>query len=204
MLGLLPIGAISRGLAASYVLCAFFMAWLMKHDLAQWNLNFLLKTFSSVLTAFTLLILLVGYVGWRWFWQLVPVLENIYPDLNGSWDLVISWNRQNKSGEVLAKAIIKQNLFRISMEVEAPDSDSRTLSAVPKKDAESGRAALHYIYLVTPHAKPNSSSTPYHGAAILALSGEAPQRLSGNYWTSHKSDGRLSLTRSPPPPQPQV
>lgn len=195
MLGLLPIGAVSRWLVLAYVACAFGIAFVMRRDLAEWDLLYLLKTASSVLSAFTLVVLLIGYVGWRWLWRLIPVLRNIYPDLNGAWDLTISWNRQKRNGEIAARAVIKQNLFRISMEVEAPDSESRTLSAVPKKDAESGRAALHYIYLVTPHAKQGKSSTSYHGAAILTVSGEAPQKLSGNYWTSHQSDGRLSLTR---------
>lgn len=195
MLSLLPIGVITRWVALSYVLCAIGAAWVLRHDVGAWDPGFVLKTFSMVLSAFTLLILLLGYFGWRWLWQWIPLLANIYPDLNGYWDLTISWSRKGKCGEVVAKAIIKQNLFRISMEVEAPDSESRTLSAVPKKDPESGRAALHYIYLVTPHAKQGKSSVPYHGAAILAVSGVDLQTLAGNYWTSHQSDGRLSLTR---------
>lgn len=195
MLSLLPIGTISRWLATGYVLCAFAFACVVRHDLGAWDLPFMLKTFGTVLTAFTAVILSVGYVGWRWLWRWIPVLANIYPDLNGTWDLTISWNRQDQSGEVVARAVIRQNFFRISMEVEAPDSESRTLSAVPKKDAESGRAALHYIYLVTPHAKPGKSPTSYNGAAILAVSGDALQKLAGNYWTSHQSVGRLSLTR---------
>lgn len=195
MLSLLPIATISRWLATGYVLCAFAFAWVMRHDLGAWDLLFLLKTFGTVLTAFTIVIVSVGYVGWRWLWRWIPVLANIYPDLNGSWELTISWSRHDQSGNVAAKAVIKQNFFRISMEVDAPDSESRTLSAVPKKDAESGRAALHYIYLVTPHAKPGRPPAPYHGAAILAVSGDASQNLAGNYWTSHQSVGRLSLIR---------
>lgn len=199
MLSLLPVGTISSWLATGYVLCAFAFAWVMRHDLGAWDLPFLLKTFGTVLTAFTAVIVSIGYAGWRWLWRWIPILASIYPDLNGKWDLTISWNRQDQGGKVVAKAVIKQNFFRISMEVEAPDSESRTLSAVPKKDAESGRAALHYIYLVTPHAKQGKSSAPYHGAAILAVSGEALQNLAGNYWTSHQSVGRLSLTRGDGP-----
>jgi hypothetical protein len=38
------------------------------------------------------------------------------------------------------------------MEVRSVKSDSQTLMAQPKKDQESGRPILYYVYLVTPKA----------------------------------------------------
>lgn len=195
MLSLFPIATILRWVGLAFVVCLFLAAWVVRHDPAEWDLFYLLRTATSLLSAFTVAFGLIATVGWRWAWGGIPALRNLYPDLNGTWDVSITWNRAGQHGAVSAKAVIKQTLFRISMEVEAPDSVSRTLSAVPKKDPESGRAALHYIYLVTPHSRPGKASVSYYGAAILAVSDDNSVSVAGNYWTSHQSDGRLILKR---------
>lgn len=197
MLTILPIRTIARCLGYAYIISVIGCGLILRPEVSNWDPAYLLKVGSGVLSAFTLLIGFTASIGWRLLWRCFPYFRGLYPDLTGTWDVSIEWIRQGESGTVVATAIIKQNLLRFSMEVEAPASDSRTLSAVPKKDPESGRAALHYIYLVTPHAKLGKASASYHGAAILTLSDDGAPKIAGNYWTSHQSDGRLIMARRP-------
>jgi SMODS-associating 2TM, beta-strand rich effector domain len=83
----------------------------------------------------------------------------------------------------------------VSMEVRSPKSDSQTLMAQPKKDPESGRPLLYYVYLVTPKAVGVNPSLPYHGAAILKFSETGGGELSGNYWTTQQTGGHFQLLR---------
>jgi hypothetical protein len=81
------------------------------------------------------------------------------------------------------------------MEVRSVKSDSQTLMAQPKKDQESGRPILYYVYLVTPKALGARPNPPYYGAAILKFSEVSGGELSGNYWTSQQTGGHFRLLR---------
>lgn len=195
MLSVLPLRSITRVLGLAYIAVVIGLAYLLKPNISAWSLSHIWSVGSTVLGGFILGIPLVASFGWRVLWRRVPYLQRIYPDISGEWDVAIQWSRNGSEGTVSARATVRQDLLRISMELEAPDSDSRTLSAVPKKDPESGRATLHYMYLVTPHATTGKAWGAYHGAAILDFSAVDVSRLAGNYWTSHLSSGRLTMTR---------
>lgn len=195
MLSLLPLRPIMKLLGLAYIAVVIGSAYLLKRDMSEWSISHIWTIGSAVLGAFIFGVPLFASLAWRFLWSRVPYLQSLYPDISGEWDVTIQWSRAGNHGSVSAKAIVRQNLLRISMELTAPDSDSRTLSAVPKKDPESGRATLHYMYLVTPHARPGKSLGAYHGAAILDVAALDISRLAGNYWTSHQSAGRLTMTR---------
>ena len=107
----------------------------------------------------------------------------------------IHWQKADNNGVVRANALIKQDLLRISMEVSSEDSDSETLMAYPKKDPESGRPVLYYVYRVVPKNIKADAGASYEGAAILKLSNLGLNKLSGNYFTSRRSMGYFELTR---------
>lgn len=107
----------------------------------------------------------------------------------------IHWVWGEREGTVDAIAIIKQDFTRISMEVTSPGSDSETLIAQPKKDPESGRPILYYVYRVVPRRMGVRSGLPYEGSAILRFSNSVSDALSGNYFTSQRTEGHFSLTR---------
>lgn len=63
-----------------------------------------------------------------------PFLNRLlFPDLNGQWGMTIHWQRKEDKGIAKATAHIKQDLLKISMEVDSEDSDSITLLAKPKR-----------------------------------------------------------------------
>lgn len=148
-------------------------------------------------TILNLLLLAVFYFGWKWLWKKLPILGSwLFPDLNGNWKMTISWfGIPGEHGKVQAEAVIRQDFLRISMEVLSPGSESETLMAQPKKDPESGRPVLYYVYRVIPKRIGSESGSSYEGAAILKFSGAERDRLEGNYFTSRQTQGHFVLTR---------
>ena len=141
--------------------------------------------------------LMVGmYFGWRGLWQCVPALNRwVYPNIGGEWKITIHWSGGGKKDVVYAKAIIRQDILRISMEVRSDKSESETLIAEPRKDQESGTPFLYYVYLVTPKLTDDEAGGPYYGAARLKFFEGKGEELSGNYWTSKHTSGHFHLSR---------
>lgn len=156
--------------------------------------------FSAALFLDLVLVLTVN-LWWRKVWTRFPALNTVlFPDLNGDWRMTIHWSGVNEEGDavegtVQATATIKQNFLHMSMEVESEDSDSETLMAEPKKDPESGRPLVYYVYRVVPKKTRARAGSSYQGAAILKFEGTQSARLSGNYFTSRMRQGYFTLER---------
>lgn len=147
-------------------------------------------------TFLDILLLLSVHFWWRRLWARFPALNTLlFPDLNGRWKMRIHWIGVDESGSVDAVAVIKQNLLHLSMEVLSEKSDSETLMARPKKDAESGRPLLYYVYRVIPKQNSTNAGASYEGAAILRFEEAESVPLSGNYFTSKKTRGYFELSR---------
>jgi len=147
-------------------------------------------------TVLNVILLGVVYFGWRWLWKQIPFLNDVlFPDLNGEWDMTIHWRWNGKEGVAKATAHIKQSFLKISMEVDSEDSQSTSMMAKPKKDSESGRAILYYIYRSTPKLTVGNNSIPYEGTAILKLDHKNFKILEGNYYTDRSTKGHYKLKR---------
>lgn len=151
-------------------------------------------------TILNLTILGFIYFAWEFIWNKFPSLNTIlFPNLNGVWDIKIRWNGiNNTTGIVDGTATIKQDFIKLSMEVSTRDSDSETLIAQPRKNSESGRPILYYVYRVIPKETAPNAGHPYEGSAILKFSENDMHQLSGNYFTSQRTNGHFSLTRKTP------
>ena len=133
---------------------------------------------------------------WRIIWNRFPVLNDwFFPDLNGMWDMDITYLWDGAEGTKKAVANIKQSLFSVSMEVHSESSDSETLVVKTIKDASSARPVLYYFYRIIPKGLKDSAGSGYEGASILKLYGHEGNVLRGKYFTSRKSQGHFSLTR---------
>ncbi len=197
MISLLPIGRVIALISAVYAVIIFLALAL------SWKFGDQSQTVWGSITfavsgATTLQLALMAwfYFGWRHLWRWFPALNRLlFPDIGGEWEIKIDWHGQGQSGVVHAEATIRQDFLRVSMEVRSPKSDSQTLIAQPKKDPESGRALLFYVYLVVPKALGANPGPPYHGAAILKFAETDGGQLNGNYWTSQQTGGHFRLTR---------
>jgi len=115
------------------------------------------------------------------------------PDIVGRWSMNITWQRGEKTGDVKAAAIIREDSNGISMEVQSKNSDSRTIFARYGREGL-GSPVLHYMYEVEPKFLEVNNDGPYKGAAILRFY-EDGNELRGNYWTSQLSKGHFRLRR---------
>lgn len=195
MIGLLPLSKVITTIAVVYASITGIFLWIAHDKTTGFS-----DAISIALGGSTILnIFLLGafYVGWQRLWTRFPRLNTLlFPNLNGVWEMEIHWELEGKKGVSRAKAQIKQDFLKVGMDVEAEDSDSQTLLAVPKKDPETGRAFLYYVFLTTPKHKVGTNNTePYKGAAILKVGVDSKDHLQGNYFTSRKSAGHYSLRR---------
>lgn len=194
MIMLLPIGRVIAIIAVAYaVLIGLILGfwWKIAKDPTIFDgLKFALAGATPVQ------LILIGYIyfGWTWIWKKLPKLNDwLFPDLNGKWTMEIHYNFKGLCDHIAAEATIKQNFISLSMEVSAPNSDSQTLIAVPRKDPVSSRPMLYYVYNVTPHATSSKPEGSYTGAAILRFDNTNGGELGGNYWTSAQTRGRFSI-----------
>ena len=197
MIGLLPIARIIRYVAVAYaVLTALCAAIALQFGDVSWSAWTSISFAFSGATVLQLALMVWLCFGWRRFWRWFPALNDLlYPDIGGEWNLKIYWQGHQKHGDVDARATIRQDFVRVSMEVASPSSDSKTLIAQPKRDPESGAPLLYYIYEVTPKSIGANPGSPYLGAAILKFSEAAGGELRGNYWTSRQTSGHFRLSR---------
>lgn len=149
-------------------------------------------------SAFVLELLILSFFvfGWRKLWTRYPILnEWIYPDLNGKWSVSIHWNWGGKQGTKTAIAHIKQDFFRLSMELVSDESESETLMVKPKKDPESARPLIYYIYRNESAQGATNPRPPHKGAAILKLDHNNQNLLKGNYFTDEATNGHFEMRR---------
>lgn len=195
MIGLLPLGRVITTIAVIYASITGLILWVAYDDATSFTYALSIAIGGS--TILNVSLLGAFYLGWQRLWASFPQLNSLlFPNLNGIWDMEIHWEREGKDGTSQARAYIKQDFLKLGMDVEARDSDSQTLLAVPKKDSETGRPLLYYVFLTTPkHRVGMGSPEPYKGAAILKVGGGGKDYLQGNYFTSRKSTGHYELRR---------
>lgn len=193
MISLLPLPRVIGVVASLYAAVLLIVALISPREGIGANLAL---AFSGV-TALQLVMLGWIYIGWRWLWRRFPRLGTmLFPDISGEWAMTIDWIHQKKSGQLTARCTIVQTFVTLSMEVHSDGSDSQTLIAQPRRDPESGRATLYYVYVVNPKAIGSDAAAKYDGAAILRyFPEEEGGTLRGNYWTSVKSKGHFTLLR---------
>ncbi|MCU7368976.1 hypothetical protein N5E15_20570 [Pantoea stewartii] len=195
MINLLPIGKIVSSIAVIYATVCCLILWAVYDEYTTFTTALSIASGGSFLL--NAILAAIFFFGWRKIWQRFPKLNDLlFPDLNGTWDMIIHWEWEHKKGTSHASATIRQSFLSIGMDVEADDSDSQTLMAKPIKDTETGRPALYYVFLTTPKHKADFvAQAPYKGTAILKLNLDGQQVLNGNYFTSRKTVGYYELTR---------
>lgn len=196
MISLLPIHRVIVIISITYAaLVAVIVSIIWKFSYSP-TLYASIKVALAGATALNALLLGIIYIAWQWIWSKIPILNTIlFPNLNGSWLMEIHWLNHEANGVVNAEVIISQSLVRISMEVSSKNSDSETMMAQPKKDPESGRPLLYYVYRVIPKQTSINAGHPYEGAAILKFSNSSGNSLHGNYFTSQHTRGHFILTK---------
>ncbi|SDG05093.1 hypothetical protein PUH89_13815 [Rhodobacter capsulatus] len=127
-------------------------------------------------------------------WRLLKKFNSsLYPDLNGTWEGEIDIEEGHK---IPARAVIRQNLIEVQIDLHTATSKSLTLETTPVIAA--GQFKLYYTYRSTPS---NLTWPSYTGSTILDVRNaalKAPQNLelSGYYYTDRKTCGRIKLRQT--------
>lgn len=197
MLSLLPIHRVIALVSVCYASIIAIILALIWGSGAQLSARESVSIAVSGATVLQLSLSFAFALGWKTLWAHIPALNALlFPNLDGEWKMEIHWRGTSGGhGTVFADAVIKQDFVRISMEVAAPDSDSETLIAQPKRDPESGRPIVYYHYRVVRKNKGPHVGGEYLGAAILKFSERGGGELSGNYFTSAHTTGHFVLNR---------
>ncbi|REE18247.1 hypothetical protein B0G71_1246 [Paraburkholderia sp. BL27I4N3] len=132
----------------------------------------------------------------RFIWKSVKRLNsNLFPDLNGTWSgEIVTADGKNIS----AKAVIRQTLLQMQIDIHTETSKSITLETTPA--AEGGQYKIYYLYRSIPK---NPEWDEYKGSTIFDIrcAAEGPRRvleLSGAYFTSRKTVGRIRFRQESP------
>lgn len=146
---------------------------------------------------YEMLILLIFIFGWRYLWKWFPILNSmIFPDINGKWDVDIHWIWGNREGLKEGDVFIKQDIINFSIELVTNESESETLVVQPKRNHESGRLQLFYIYRNTPkNTIENKGQSAHIGTAILKFDPVDMNILEGDYFTDRNTKGRFKFKR---------
>lgn len=187
MLGLLPVPKIIAVISGIYALLVFLISQFSPMSFAAvWRLSGLLE----------IVIFLFLMWGWQKVWKWVPKLnEWVFPDLNGTWDAKIEWVWGVQHGSAEGKVLIKQDFLRLSIELETSKSKSQTLAVATKRDPESKRPMVYYIYRCSTNQSRPQAEPMFDGAAVLFIGQENHSLLEGNYWTSRSTQGHFSFRR---------
>lgn len=194
MIHLLPIRLVLSYVAAAYAFVIAMVALSLSGAANQSSLSGATLAFSGLLFLQSIFLIWI-YFGWRRLWRWIPQLNGLFPDLNGEWEMDINYSGSHGNGTVKATATIHQNFLNITMEVNAPGSDSFTLATQPSREKSSAIPVLYYIYEVTRRHSGQVIGHSYKGSALLRYFQREGGVLRGNYWTEDASQGEFVLVR---------
>lgn len=155
-----------------------------------------IKKLPDVITIYIIFALIFT----KWAWRL-PIFKNWlvpFPDLQGTWKgtLESTWIDPGTGQKIPAKAVtlvIRQTFSTVSCRIYTDESDSYSTTAQINEDDESGVFRLSYNYTNRSRANVRERSEIHDGAAILKVVSEPEKKLEGEYWTSRKTTGDISV-----------
>ena len=155
-----------------------------------------IKKLPEVITIYVILALI--FTKWAWRFPIFKGWLVPFPDLEGTWKGTFqsTWIDPGSDQKIPAKAItlvIKQTFSSISCVIYTDESDSYSTTAQINEDDESGVFRLSYNYINRSRANVRDRSAIHDGAAILKVILEPNKKLEGEYWTSRKTTGDISV-----------
>jgi hypothetical protein len=155
-----------------------------------------IKILPDVFTIYVILVLI--FTTWAWRLSIFKGWLVPFPDLQGTWKgtLQSTWIDPKSGQTVPPKSVtlaIKQTFSSISCTMYTEESDSYSTAAQIIEDDESGIFRLSYNYTNRPRANVRDRRAIHDGAAILKIIIKPELKLEGEYWTSRKTTGDISV-----------
>jgi len=155
-----------------------------------------IKKLPDVVTIYVVITLL--FTKWAWKWRIFRGWLVPLPNLQGTWkgNLHSTWIDPVTGQKIAPKNIvlvIRQTFSSISCVVFTDESDSYSTTAQINQDDESGIFRISYNYINRPRSAVRDRSEIHDGAAILKIVSSPKRKLEGEYWTSRKTTGDISV-----------
>lgn len=182
-------------------LTSFAVIWIAVLFVSRSNLAIgweALKKLPDVVTIYVILALI--FTKWAWRFRIFKGWLVPLPDLQGTWrgTLASTWvDPLTLTGQKISPKdmtlVIKQSFSSVSVVMFTNESDSYSTTAQINEDDESGIFRLSYNYTNRSKANVRDKSPIHDGAAILRFVTQPDKKLEGEYWTSRKTTGDVSV-----------
>ncbi len=190
---------IKKDLLVWVQLITFVILWILVLLLSGTDLKIdwsAIKKLPDVVTAYIILAFL--FTKWAWKWRIFRDWLVPFPNLQGTWKgtLHSTWVDPNTGQRIPPREIvlvIKQTFSTLSCVTFTNESDTYSTTAQINQDDESGVFRLSYNYTNRPRSVVRDRSEIHDGAAILKIILDPKMKLEGEYWTSRKTTGDISV-----------
>jgi len=176
----------------------YIIIFLSTQNLVNIDFN---KALSHISTTISInIVIWLLFIKWAWKWKFFYPWLVVIPNLSGKWEGFIKSNwKENDNDEELApiptKVVIHQTFFNIQVRVKTGESRSHSIGASFDIDKDRGFQQLFYSYLNTPKAGVRDRSEIHYGSTLLNFDGYKVDEMEGEYWTTRKSSGEISLKK---------
>lgn len=143
---------------------------------------------------------IIGIIFTKWLWRWQPFQGWLIkiPDLQGTWrgELRSDWiNPETGKGidSIPLALVIKQTFSSIKCTLMTKESSSYSTTADINTAQNGDDLYLIYNYTNRPKATIRDRSVIHDGAAILKIINNPNKCLEGEYWTSRKTRGEMTL-----------
>ena len=144
------------------------------------------------------ILLASAFIKWGWRWNkfqgwLVP-----FPNINGTWQGYIqtTW-KDPKTGErpgpIPTILTIKQTFTIVSCLMKTGEMISHSYAEGFRIESDQQIKQLAYSYTSRPIPSVIERSAPHEGTILFNIIGTPVSKLEGQYWTSRKTTGEISL-----------
>ena len=126
----------------------------------------------------------------RWLWRYLPSSLIQRPNLNGTWQTSLTFDKDGAPSEKRCYLVIEQTYSRISVDLVSSEGCSHSTSAGLVQQGL--QQVLSYSYRNEPMTLVQARSPTHRGAAALMISKSGQGvRLAGDYWTERLTKGRI-------------
>lgn len=173
----------------------FLIALLTKVDLSKlWDLILILPKVATID-----LFLWLMFREWAWKLKLFQGWLVPFPDLNGTWQGFIQTTWVNpatgqRPGPIPAILTIKQSFSNISCVMRTSEMTSHSYAEGFELHKEHQVRQLTYSYTSRTNPTVTERSVTHDGTITFEIIGTGVSRLKGNYWTTRRTTGEVTLT----------
>lgn len=178
----------------------FLIVWgmvlIFSRSYSAWDIIFALKQVPTAISVYAIIGII--FIKWLWKWPFLQGWLIRVPNLQGTWrgELKSDWvNPETGKGidPIPVILVIRQTFSNIKCTLMTKESTSYSTTADINIVPGGEDLFLTYNYTNRPKAVIRHRSKIHDGASILKITKKPEMRLEGEYWTSRKTIGDMSL-----------